>query len=212
MKILLRTLSLILILALYGCATPVTKEQITPDLYSVTNEKVNLAVIDHREYVLSGDKSEKFEGIIRGAFGIPITVDRPKRPEDERFVDYLSGIIKDGFYDVGIEVHIIKAEKGISASKALKLLPKNSNHKSIIIIMNQSKWDAGGFKFRYLYNFDFHVADKNNKIFEHKQFYGDQADKPSDKYNLWDMYSIIYRNKLESIFKDDAIKSALLKN
>lgn len=57
-------------LFLGGCATPVDKSEITPKLYSNAGKNI---------------------GIVRGGFGIPIAVDRPGRPAQERFVDYPPG-------------------------------------------------------------------------------------------------------------------------
>lgn len=211
MKNLAFFVTLLIILALYGCASPATRDQITPDFYSLENKSVSLAVIENRHYVLAGDKNEKFEGIIRGGFGIPITVDRPKRPADERFVDFLADLIKEGFYDVGIEVKVIKADKGSSVEDVIAQIPEPKLNKSIIVVMNESKWDAGGFAFRYQYGFDLYIFDLDGKVIEHKRFTDDQANAPSKNHTVWDMHTIIYREALEQMFKDTSIKNALLK-
>lgn len=209
MKTIARMFILLLIIGLYGCASPVTKDQITPDLYELNEKNINLAVVEKRSYVLSGDKTEKFEGIIRAGFGIPMTADRPKRPESERFVDFLSNIIKDGFNNVGTEVNIVKLEKGAILEDVLKKIRMETGDKSVVVMLNQSNWDAGGFNFRYVYDFDVFIVNRSGDVIDRKNFNDDQANKPSDKYNIWDMHSIIYRKALEDAFRDDDIKAAL---
>jgi hypothetical protein len=67
---------LLALFLLAGCATPVDKSEITPKLI-VAEKNLAVSVVEGRPYVLDGSKTPKFEGIVRGAFGIPMTVDRP---------------------------------------------------------------------------------------------------------------------------------------
>ncbi|WP_177419670.1 hypothetical protein [endosymbiont of Lamellibrachia barhami] len=210
MNFAVKNLSILLLIVVTGCASPVTRDQITPEFYSIGDKNISLAVIDKRPYVLTGDKSEKFEGLVRGAFGIPMTLDRPERPKEERFVDFLSNIIKEGFNDSGIEVNIIKVDKGTSVNDAIDQMADPRFNKAIIASVYESKWDAGGFKFRYQYDFDIYIADIHGKVIDHERFSGSQANKPSESHNLWDMHTIIYRGNLETMFKSPAIKNALL--
>lgn len=214
MKIAIRLFIPWIVISLIGCATPATKEQITPKFYQLTNKNLNLSVIEKRPYVLSGNKSEKFEILGRLPFGIPMTLNTPK--ESDRFVDYLSNIIKEGFNNSGVAINIVKVEKGASLEDTLNKIKNKSDDKSIVMMLYQSKWDLGGFSYKYLYNYDVFISDGSGHILEHKIFSGEHIHHPlknnqGNNLTVFDCFNIVYKQDIENIFQDKSIKNAINK-
>jgi hypothetical protein len=171
--------------------------------------EIGLTVIENRRYVLGGEKNEKYEGLIRGGFGIPVTIDRPDRPAEERFVDLLSAMIKDGLSDAGAGVTVTSMPRGSSVADAVKKMAAAKPGRYVVMVVNDSNWDAGGLNFRYVYDFVVYVTSPSGETIGVKRFTGTQANAPSDKHNVFDMHSVIYRQLIESMFSEPVIRNAL---
>ena len=198
-------------LFLGGCATPVDKSEITPKLYSNADKNIALAVIEARPYVITGNKTPKFEGIVRGGFGIPVAVDRPNRPADERFVDYLAGMIKDGMEQAGAKVTLLTVPVNAPLEDTLAKMGPTGASRYVVLRVVESNWDMGGISgmLAYKYDFSLFVAGPGRQT-QGKTLAANEANKASDKYNVFDMHSVRYREILEQMFADPAIRSALL--
>jgi hypothetical protein len=196
---------------LSGCATPIEKSEITPKLYASAEKTVALSVLEARPYVLTGGKTAKFEGIVRGGFGIPVTVDRPNRPAEERFVDLLAGMVKDGLTEAGVNVNVVAMPTGASLDDALKKMSETSARRYIVIRVVESTWDAGGLSgnLSYKYDFTIFVGRPGATQPQGKTFAASEANKASDKYNVFDMHSVRYKEIIESMFADPQIRQAL---
>ena len=194
-----------------GCATPIERSEATPKLYSIPEKSIALAVLEARPYVVSGNKTPKFEGIVRGGFGIPHTLDRPNRPAEERFVDLLAGLVKDGLTDAGAKVEIIAMPVGASLQATLKQMAEGNAPRYVVIQVLESNWDAGGISGNFLYKYDFgiYVGRPGAAQPAGKQFLANESNKASEKYNVFDMHSVRYKQIIESMFEDPLIKKAL---
>jgi hypothetical protein len=203
---------LLVALLLGGCATPVDKSEITPKLYSNADKNIALAVIEARPYVVTGNKTPKFEGIVRGGFGVPLSVDRPNRPAEERFVDYLAGMIKDGMAQAGAKVTVLAVPVNASLEDTLAKMAPSGASRYVVLRVLESNWDMGGISgmLAYKYDFSLFVAGPGGFQTQGKNLAANEANKASDKYNVFDMHSVRYREILETLFADPAIRSALL--
>jgi hypothetical protein len=194
-----------------GCATPIERNDATPKLYASPEKSIALTVLEARPYVVSGNKTPKFEGIVRGGFGIPHTIDRSNRPADERFVDLLAGIVKDGLTDAGVKVDVIAMPVGASLQGTLKKMAEGSAPRYVVIQVLESNWDAGGISGNFLYKYDFgvYVGRRGGDRPAGKQFFANESNRASDKYNVFDMHSVRYKEIIESMFADPVIRKAL---
>ena len=197
------------LVALSACATPISKAEITPVYAGQAPENLNIAVVDHRPFILSGDKREWFEGIMRGGFGIPMSLQRPG-PESERpFALYVSSMLADAMVAAGSNVTIVPIAKGTKIDEAIRQSSIESNTRSIIFLMYQSRYDVG-FTAEYNHNFDVFVVNQNGETLINKTFRRFDTDVPlSTKYNVFDMYSEIYKKVLDEILDDPDIIKAL---
>jgi hypothetical protein len=194
-----------------GCATPVDRSEITPKLYTSPEKSVAVSVIEARPYVLAGTKTPKYEGVVRGGFGIPMTLDRPNRPAGERFVDMIAGMVKDGLTDAGNNVDVVAMPNGATVDDALKKMSATSARRYVVIQVLESNWDAGGLSgnFAYKYDFNLYVARPGALQPQGKSFNAQEANKASDKYNVFDMHSVRYREIIETMFADPVVRQAL---
>ncbi len=201
---------LLALLLLAGCATPVDKSEITPKLI-VAEKNIAVSVVEGRPYVLDGSKTPKFEGIVRGAFGVPMTVDRPGRPKEERFVDYLADMIKDGLTEAGVKASVVAMPNGASVDDALKKMADTGAGRYVVIRVVESNWDLGGLSgmLSYKYDFAMHVGGPAGFKTQAKNFAANEANKASDKYNVFDMHAVRYREILETMFRDSEMQAAL---
>jgi hypothetical protein len=193
---------------LAGCATPATKGEITPSIAKGGAKEVVLSIVDRRPYILSKEKSEKFEGLMRGGFGIPYTLDRPNRPADDRFVDLLADVIKDGFAEIGTKVVVVKVPIGTSIDDAFKMMSERKGERYLLILVTDSRWDVM-FTYHYDFGFDMIVRDPDDKTLTTRNFPGRVTGNASDKFTLWDMVSVIYKEQLEKAFADPTLRTAL---
>ena len=106
----LRPIIAVLALALLsGCATPIPQEETVPVFSGKPTATVAVAVTDHRPFVLDGDKEEWFEGIFRGAFGIPYSLSRVDEWKEKPFALYLATKLKATLDGAGSKTSIISA-------------------------------------------------------------------------------------------------------
>jgi hypothetical protein len=196
-----------------GCAAPMPKSEATPKLYASVDNSVALAVIEARPYVLDGTKTPEYEGFLRGAFGIPNTVYRPNRPEGERFVDQLAGLVRDGLAQEGVKVAVLPMPLGASVEETLVKLSQTDARRYLVIHVADCNWEFGlhGMTSTWKYNFGVTVAGPAGFQTRNKRFTDVDTSKlpKADSYNVFDNYSIHYRRVIESMFDDPQIRQAL---
>jgi hypothetical protein len=194
-----------------GCATPIDKGDATPKLARGAETRVAVSVIEARPYVLAGEKTPKFEGIFRGAFGIPHSINRPNRPADDRFVDYLAEMLKDGLAGAGHEVTMVKLPVNAPLDSAWAKLAETGAGRFIVIRVLESNWDAGGISgnFVYKYEFDLRLATRAGPAWQGKSFVAREVNPASGTYNVFDMHTVRYKAIMESMFADPEIRSLL---
>ena len=204
-----KLLPLMVVILVNGCATPVPKSELRPKLYSGTEKSIAVGVIEARPYVVSGEKGPRFEGIMRDEFGMPLpSFFTPKRPGEERFVDLLSGMIKDGLSDAGSNVSVVSLPAGSSPDDAWKKMSATGAGRYILMRVNESNWNDGGRSPTYKYDFVLVVGGKGGIVLGSKNLAGQQTNRRG-KHDPFDNYSLTYRSLIESMFSDPAIKQAL---
>lgn len=214
---------------LAGCATPATKADTTPRIEPGGASEIVLAVVDRRSIVALGRQTAKFEGQITtrsGSYRNPNTYDRPNRPADDRFVDLLAEVTQEGFAQSGTKVSIVKLPTGTSSEDAMKKMAEHKGERYLLIVVVSSKFEflinaavlqrltTAGPQDQLLYDyaFDVRVAGKDGTTLVSKEFSGRATRDPSEKYSLWDMASLLYKEQLDKVFADPSVKKALASN
>lgn len=198
---------------LSGCATtPILKSETIPVYSGKLPATVAVAVVDHRPFILNGNKEEWFEGIALGwgVLGYALTATRVDEFKNKPFAFYLATKLKDSFDGAGAKASIIQIPKGTPFAKVIEIMKKSKVGVGLVVMMFQSRFYFGPFNHEYGYNFELIVLDSSGKPLDRKTFKGmDQNIELSTKYGWFDMMSEIYKNKFDAFLNDPKIKSAL---
>lgn len=110
------------LVALSACTPliPITKAEMTPVYSGQAPENLNIAVVDHKSFILSGDKEEWFEGIARGVYYIPFSAKRPGPKSTQPFALYLSSMLAEAMVAAGSNVTIVPIAKGTDIGEAVR--------------------------------------------------------------------------------------------
>lgn len=199
---------LFLLVVVSGCAQDLPDSARIPVFEGKPAPEVAVGVTDHRTFILNNDKEEWFEGIVRGTFGIPMSLHRPGPEGEEAFALYLSGMIEESLEKAGSDVTVIALEKGQDAAQAIKKVTA-SGKTGLIMLMRKSRYDVG-FTSDYQYDFVVYVTDAAGSIKIEKTFADFEKEIPaSNKYNVFDMHTEIYKKTFDKILNDPEIKQAL---
>jgi len=199
---------------LSACASrlPITKADITPVYAGQAPEYLNVAVVDHRSFILSGDKEEWFEGMMKGPYFTAYSAGRGAPESDHQpFALYLSSMLDDGMVAAGSIVTVIPLAMGTEITEAIRQSSTNSNP-SIIFIMQKSRFVIGGYRAEYEHNFDVFVVNQDGETLADKNFTRFNVGIPDfNKYDPLDFYAMVYKRLLDEILNDPDIATALAK-
>ncbi|SCA56639.1 conserved exported hypothetical protein [Candidatus Terasakiella magnetica] len=209
MKQFFRYFSLILCIAYLGaCAQKLPEEARYPKFSNPLTADLSVAVTDHRDFILNGDKEPWFEGIMHGAFGIPASLKRNGPTEGRPFAYYLSTMIQTSLSKAGSNVTIVELPKGESLEASIQTLTDKGSS-GIIVIMKKSRY-AFWLSADYQYDFEVAIVDIEGRIKVRKTFAKWDKEIPlSSTYNVFDMFTEIYTKRLQVILDDPEIKAAL---
>ncbi len=197
------------ILALSACAQPIPKSEITPVYNAAPPASVAIATTDHRSFILNGDKAPWFEGIMRGAYGIPNSLQRPGPKTGQPFAVYFWDMLASGLAEAGANTRVVTLPLGRTLEQAIDLLPPDPAERTIVIIMRTSRYDVG-FSAEYNFAYDVSVLGPDQTVLVTKTFARFDTQIPlSAKYNVFDMYAGIYKRRLDEILADREIVAAL---
>lgn len=195
---------------LSGCATPIPKSETIPVYPAKPVGTMGVAVVDHRPFILNEDKKEWFEGIMRGGFGIPHSLAREGEFSEKPFAFYLATKLKESVEGAGGKATIVDVPRGTPLEKAIGEVTKAQVDSGLVVLIFQSRYDIGPVNPEYNYHFDLTVLGRDGRVFGRKAFYHfDQGLVLSEKYNLFDYMSEIYKKKFDSFLDDPEIKQAL---
>jgi hypothetical protein len=184
-------------LLLSGCVNVMTAEQAAPELNKPITEKLTIAVVDNRPYVLDGDKESNFEGITRSTFGIPFS--RYTYNKEPMSV-FLSNRLLAGFKKTGVNVSSIETTPTINLNDI-----KATDSKLVVVILNEWKYDYHAFYDNSWYDFNVFIKDVSGNTLINKNFVGEQ-DVPDLTV---DDLQLLYKTRFEIAFSDPEIASLL---
>lgn len=191
--------------ALTGCSGLLPVEQSSPEVtVSADAAPISMAVLDERPYVLDKDKNPAFEGLIRSGFGIPYS---HNTASNEAMSDYLGKRVEYAFSAKGVDITRYQTSIETSEEELLNTL-KADGKKSVLLSLNEWKYDWHTFTDNSWYNVDVIVLDKDGSTLASKHFEGEE-DIPSG--NIPNEMLMLYKGRFETIFSDPAIYSALNK-
>ncbi|MBO7927098.1 hypothetical protein J5X91_12635 [Pseudoalteromonas sp. K222D] len=181
-----------------GCTAIMTAEQAAPTLNKPQVDEIQITVVDHRPYVVNGDKLSGFEGLSRSGFGIPYT---QNIITGETMPQHLGKRLAAGFIRSGINAKLIATTPQVDIND----IKADSDTATIIIVLNEWKYDHHAFTDNSWYNFDLIIKDRTGATLINKNFTGEQ-DIPSMHTNDLQM---LYKERFELAFADPEVKALL---
>jgi hypothetical protein len=189
-----------------GCVSPLTVEESSPNISIDQNvESVSIAVLDQRPYVLDGDKTPDFEGIIRSSLGIPFSHTTITK---EPMATYLGNRIESGIKQKGIDVEQHKTDTATQFSDLMSKL-KADNKPSILVVLNEWKYDFHAFSDSSWYDVDVTVTDRSGSKIITKNYVGE--DDIPDSGAIMNEMMLIYKSRFEKIFSDPELRNVIEK-
>lgn len=126
----------------------------------VTDQKVAVAVVDQRPYIVSSNKTPNFVGLHRAGFNIPHDV---TTLSNEPLSDSISSAIVTGLKSKNIDAEVIKTKASADILSTLKTLDVSSFTKLLLIHFSELKSDTK-FNTRFIYNIGAKVTDSERTV------------------------------------------------
>ena len=189
---------------LMGCVSPLTVEESAPNVnINQSVDAVSIAVLDQRPYVLDGDKTPDFEGIIRSGLGIPYSHTTITK---EPMATYLGNRLESGIKQKGIDVEQHRTDTAMQFSNLMSKL-KADGKPSIIVLLKEWKYDFHAFADSSWYDVNVTVTDRTGTQTITKNYSGEN-DIP-DNGAIMNKMMLIYKARFEEIFSDPELRTVI---
>lgn len=173
-----------------------------------SKQKVAVAVVDQRPYIVSGNKTPDFVGLQRGGFNNPFDV---TTLSDEPLSDSISSAIVAGLKNKNIDATVLKTEP--SADFAATLNSLNTSDFTRLLLINLSKWKSDTLM-RVWFDYDVGavVTDSGKEVLAKKSLakrYVLRGEVGHGPYFAIANVPIAYKKVIEELLNDPAIVKAL---
>ncbi|MFL0810102.1 MAG: hypothetical protein K6L76_06785 [Agarilytica sp.] len=196
---------------LSGCAVGVKHdyEVARVNLGFESNATVNVATLDHRPYVRSGDKSETFVGLSRGGLGNPFDINTRS---GESLADDISDSIVGSLNGSGMRAKKVLLKPSQSLESAFEILPFDTAHRSLLFQLIEWKGDSMA-NIAFLYDFEVYVLNEKGETLVKKHYKAREKLGSADPFNPGGGGHIHdrFRQLISELFSNKEIKSTLVK-
>ena len=200
-------LLLILCILISGCAIGNTHRYDLGDAnFDIKSDNtVAAAVVDLRPYVISGEKTPDFSGLMRGGFGNPfdITTDSGKPLAADMTASIVKSLAKAGVSAVGVTV-----PNGKAADVREKLIETGADRFALLLV---KEWKSDTYSnTRLTYALSLQVLKQDGSVVGEKDLTGDEnmgrLGLPVDvRFGI----EKAFRQKIEQLFGDPEVVTAL---
>jgi hypothetical protein len=203
------SVSLTVLLLLGGCAMGVRHDydQKALNLGITTSATVAVGTLDHRPYVVNGQKAPNFVGVSRGGFGNPFDVTTQSgRPLAS---DISSSIVSSMKID-GVDAKAVELRPALSVDEATTALSAAGAQRSVMITLLEWKGDAM-VNVGLNYDFLLRVFDKDGKLLTSKLQQGRENLGSADPFTPGGTSQILprFRRMMETLFREPDVVKAL---
>lgn len=173
-----------------------------------TDQKVGVAVVDQRPYIVSGEKTPNFVGLQRGGFGNPFNV---TTKSNEPLADSISFAIVEALKKRNISASVLKTVPTADAAEAMKVLDASGSSRLLMVYLTEWKTDTF-MNVKFLYDVKASVADGDrtvlaeNSLAGTRKLGGDAGNPPSfARANV----PIAFRKLIRDLVNDPKMLEAL---
>lgn len=192
-----------------GCATGLTPETTAmrvPHRAGQNVKSVKIVVAENRPYVVSGDKSERFEGLTREVYGIPIS----RETNDGKTMSrYLAERLKVGFDRSGFNAAILDVPKGQNVSNLKSIGGGSNTDLTFFIDMRDWRYDMGGFRPSFKFDITILIYAKDKGVIAQEDFSGVERMPTGGWKHFKSRYAELYQTIFDSIFLSERIANGL---
>lgn len=165
---------------------------------------VSVAVLDHREYVVTGDKSESFVGLSRGGFGNPFDV---TTQSGTPMASEMATSIAAALQAEGLKVQTITLRSGDGQESTRQALLLTGYDRILLFTLNEWKTDTLAHT-GLTFDVTLDVLDSGGRHMARSQVFGQEvsgasilsAEKDAQKW---------FAAKITELLRDPAVVSAL---
>lgn len=192
-----------------GCVTPLTVEKSAFPVPHSGKGRIAIATIENRPYVLSGKKTERFEGVLRAMYGIPANLNNF---ENKRFSDYIGDRVAQGFSNAGYTVTVLSLPQGASDDAVRMRLAAMTSDRGLVMRLNDWRIDWGGFivpSWQFFYAVDISVYDGKAALLCQRTFSGRDTPPVAGSDSILNNSMKHYQAKFREFLVDRRIAEAL---
>ena len=195
------------VLFLGGCAAGVKHDydQKDLDLGVTTSATVAVAALDHRPYVVDGNKHPNFVGLSRGGFAQPFNV---TTQSGKPLASDISGSIAASLKGKGMDAKVVELKPALSLDEARTALLAAGSQRSLLFTIRE--WKADSYYHVGLgYDLDLRVFDGNGNTLASKTLLG--VENLGSAYPVGGSAQVTprFRRMMEMLFQDPDIVKAL---
>jgi len=170
--------------------------------------KIAVAVIDRRNYILNGQKTPAFNGLVREGFGVPY--DSLTKSGNSLAEDFTASIIA-GLRGAGIEAEAPELSSLLSLDRSRNDLMQAKADRYLLLVINEWKTDTY-WSTALQYSLELTIQSPDGAERLHKDFTGREEGKSelfTPKGRNAEVVSKLYPAKLKEIFEDGEVAAAL---
>ncbi len=201
-------LLIVLVSGLYltGCVSVLSLEESAPQV-NVDKDvsSLSLSVVDLRPYVVNNEKKPAFEGVIRSSIGIPYSYyTLGQKP----MADYLAVRLEHGIKSQNVNVNVYPTDLDTNIEE-LKSTLKKDGMPSILVTLNEWKYDHHAFYDNSWYDVDITVMNNSGDSVVTKNYKGEND---ISGMNISNEMLRIYKLRFEEILSDKDLLDVLKNN
>jgi hypothetical protein len=167
---------------------------------------VKIIVLENRPYVISGAKTERFEGLNRLLSGIPIS---HETIDGSTMANYLAERLSIGFSNAGFEASIVTVPKGSSSKRIPNEKERSPAGLNFVVDMRDWRYDMGGFRPSFKYDISVAVYAPGDSLLANEDFGGTEL-MPTGGFEPYTVrYAEVYQDVFDRVFASQAIAEAL---
>jgi len=192
-----------------GCAVGVKHDYDQKDLNLgiTTSASVAVGTLDHRPYVVNGQRAQNFVGLSRGGFGNAFDV---TTQSGKPLASDISSSIVASMKDKGVDAKAVELKPALSLDEARAALRAAGAQRSVVITLLEWKGDAM-INVALTYDIDLRVFDKDGKMLTSKLQQGRENLGSADPFTPGGTSQILprFRRMMEMLFQAPEVVKAL---
>jgi len=197
------------VLLLGGCAVGVKHDfdQKALNLGITTSATVAVGTLDHRPYVVNGQKAQNFVGVSRGGFGNPFDV---VTQSGKPLASDISGSIAASMKDKGVDAKAVELRPALSVDEASTALRAAGAQRLVMIRLLE--WKADAFvNVGLTFDFVLSVFDKDGRLLVSKLQQGKENLGSGDALKPGGSAQVLprFRRMMEVLFQEPDVAKAL---